>query len=386
MAGISTSVRLPSRFRLNTTPEVVSGRGSMEEAGPWLAARRVRRPLIITDRGVAEAGLATRVANSLRKAELDPVVFAEVDANPTVEQAEEAARTFSKLSADAVVGVGGGSGMDAAKVAALLATNGGSVRDHVGVHHNLAPCPTLVCIPTTCGTGSEVTFSALILDTAARRKLAIISRAMSPGLSLLDADLLETLPAPIAAASAFDAICHAVEGLTNKAGTPYSDALHREALRFLVPSIEAGVAGDADARERLLVGAMLAGVAVNTSAANLAHAMSYPLTTEFDVPHGAACAMLLPHVLEFNDPWAPERHREVAVMLGADPTTSAAEAAAQLLASLPLPRNPCTHGARHADIPRLVPHALESRNIALNPRPVSTTDVAEIYSRLVEGC
>jgi alcohol dehydrogenase class IV len=272
--------------------------------------------------------------------------------------------------------------MDCAKVAALLATNGGRVQDYEGVIETVAALPPLICVPTTCGTGSEVTFSALVARGDGM-KIPIIGKALRPPLAVLDPTLLATLPPDVAAASAVDAICHATESFLNLLANPFCDALDRHALALLAPCLQAGtVGGDPSARERLLVGANLAGIAISANAANLCHAMSYPITARYRIPHGVAVGILLPSVLAFNEGAQPEREREVASLLGA-PGVPVAEAVAELFASVGIPTDLRATLATQEDVPTLVAQTMPSRNVALNPRPVSKDDVGALFRSLI---
>jgi len=274
-------------------------------------------PLIVTDRGMVAAGLAAKVQAEFPQA----MVFDEVESNPrhtTVNRAGEMAR---RVAPRLIIGLGGGSALDAAKAVALLATNPGGIEDYEGQAKYKTPPLPLLAVPTTCGTGSEVTWVAVITHTTRKFKMSIKGPAMYPAAALVDPDLLRSLPEPLVAATGMDALTHAVEAFTAKPASPLTDMFAREAVRLILSSITGAyvdIKANSEARERLMLGSLMAGLAFGNSDVGAVHCLAESIGALFDTPHGVANAILLPYVMEFNAPAAIPRYAELARLAGID--------------------------------------------------------------------
>ncbi|HOL66549.1 MAG TPA: iron-containing alcohol dehydrogenase [bacterium] len=258
--------------------------------------------LVVTGRRFASAtGLVDRVRKSLEKAGVSCTVFDRVKPEPDVENVEEGAGVCQREGCRVIIGVGGGSALDAGKAIAVLATNGGCLRDYFG-RENFArePLP-VVAIPTTCGTGSEVTRYAVIVDTLAETKKTISSESLIPELALLDSELLKTLPPKLVAATAMDAFSHAVESFLSRRANILSQSFSRMALTALLQGLPEAVTAKepAEYRELVFFGSLLAGLAINQTGTIMVHGMGYALTIRYGLHHGTANALLLPEVLEY---------------------------------------------------------------------------------------
>jgi len=303
-----------TRFRSPTA--VVFGAGAAaclgEEAEALAGGGRA---LLVTDRGIVAAGIAGPVAAQLPGVE----VFDEVEPNPrhtTVDRAGALARRFKP---SLVVGLGGGSALDAAKGAALLATNPGSIADYEGrAKYNIAPLPVLA-VPTTCGTGSEVTWVAVITHTGRRFKMSVKGPEMFPAAAVVDPDLLMTLPRPLIASTGLDALTHAVEAYTVRPATPFTDIFAREAVRLLFGHLRPAhqdIRDHREAREKIMLASVLAGLAFGNSDVGAVHCLSEAVGSLFDTPHGEANAVFLPWVMEFNLPVSGGRFADLARSAG----------------------------------------------------------------------
>jgi alcohol dehydrogenase len=312
---------------------IIFGPGVLSELGGIVRNKlHSSRPLLVTDKGVGAAGITPKVL-----AQLSPVsVFDEVEQNPrhtTVDRGGEIAR---KLKPDLIIGLGGGSVLDAAKAIALLATNPGRIEDYEGRElYKAAPLPVLA-IPTTCGTGSEVTWVAVITHTGRQFKMSIKGPLMYPAVALVDPDLLMTLPPNLAASTGLDALTHAVEAFTVKPASVITDTLALEALRLIfysLPEAYLDINNNAKAREGLMLGSLIAGMAFGNSDVGAVHCLAESVGSLYDTPHGVANAVFLPHVMEFNLEAAEEKYARIASVAGIE-AGSQREAARRLIARI----------------------------------------------------
>lgn len=380
-------------FVFDTAGSIVFGDGAATRIGTLAAARGCGRILLVTDRGVENAGLVTPARRSLTEAGLEVAVFADVVADPTEAVVRSAAIAANDFAADGVVGLGGGSSLDVAKLAALLAAGRERLADVYGVGKVGGPRLPLILTPTTAGTGSEVTPIAIV-TTSGSEKLGVVSRVLLPDVAVLDPLLTHGLPPAVTAATGIDAMVHAIEALTSASpnNNPVSRALAREALVLMGAALERAVTSghDAAARSDMMLGAMLAGQAFANSPVAAVHALAYPIGGRFHVPHGLSNALVLPHVLRFNAAVAGAAYAEIAILpfpeLVAVPASDRAAAFADALATL---CGRCGIATRLRDvgvpreaIPALAADAMrQTRLLVNNPRPLSVDDAAEIYER-----
>ncbi len=302
------------QFRLPT--EIIFASGALSLLPQLIKERfEASRPLLVSDRGVKKAGHVDKLL-----ALVDPVaVFLEIEANPkhpTIDHLGEKAR---ELHPDLVIGLGGGSALDAAKAIALLVSNPGKVEEYEGREKFKQPPVPVLAIPTTCGTGSEVTWVSVITHTERKFKMSIKGRGLFPRMAVLDPDLLATLPPPLVASTGLDALTHAVEAAIVKPANRLSDILAAEAIKLILSSLPrayADISGDRKAREDMLFGSMLAGMAFGNADVGAVHCLSESLGALFDIPHGVANAVFLAPVLEFLAPAAREKLALMAKLAG----------------------------------------------------------------------
>lgn len=376
-------------FTFRTCPEIIFENGASKKLGALLAGR-FSRPLFLTDPGLVKVGLAQPVIDSLRGAGFDVCVFDDVAADPPaakVKQALDAARIHK---ADSVIAFGGGSSMDTGKIAAALLHSTQSLEDIYGTDQIKAPRAPLVCLPTTSGTGSEVT-SISVVTTEADEKVAVVDDALYPDLAVLDPEVTLALPRHVTAATGIDAMVHAIEAYTNKfKKNPVSDALAREALQLLSANIIrcCEVPGDIDARGKMLLGAMLAGQAFANSPVGAVHGLAYPLGGIFHVPHGLSNALMLEPVLTFNMAAAAPLYAELAPCIGAQGAGSDearaghfVERLSSLIEATGLERRLSQVGVSHNDLPRMAEDAMKAQRVLLNnPREVTYDDALQMYT------
>ena len=377
--------RLPTRVALEP--------GSFRRLAEALAycAPRARRVLLVTDAGLASTPWPRRAREMLEGAGLGCVEFAEVEANPRAATVEGLAQLAGRERAGAFVGLGGGSVLDAAKAAAMLATNGGRCEDFEGPNRfHRDPLPFLA-VPTTCGTGSEVTWVSVVSVEERRSKISIKGDGMFPDVALVDADLLSSLPRDLVVWTGLDAMTHALEALTVKLRNPASDALATRAVRLLyehLPRAAAEIAADGEARCAMAEGSTLAGMAFGNADVGAVHCLSETLGGLFDVPHGLANAILLVPVLRSHGEAVAGPLAGLARSLGWSPEGSSdsracGEALARiedLVRALSVPPFESLE-VPAADFPEIARRSTENGSNPSNPRPMGPDD----YSRILEA-
>ncbi|MDQ0317290.1 iron-containing alcohol dehydrogenase [Amorphus orientalis] len=378
-------------FTFNTVGSIVFGSGKAGEIGALAAARGFRRPLFITDPGLMGTGLIDPALSALAEAGLETAIFSEVEADPPeaiVRLGQEAARAHA---ADSVIGFGGGSSLDTAKLVALLATGNDTLEAAYGIGNAKGPRLPLMLVPTTAGTGSEVTPIAIV-TTETSEKMGVVSPLLLPDVALLDPDLTLGLPAAVTAATGVDAMVHAIEAHASASvnNNPVSRALAREALRLMGGAIERAVANgsDADARADMLLGSMLAGQAFANSPVAAVHALAYPIGGHFHIPHGLSNALVLPHVIRFNAATAGPVYADLAPIVFpqlAEIGTQArgpafADGLQELTIRCGLPPRLRDVGIPHDALHMMADDAMkQTRLLVNNPREVTRGDALAIY-------
>lgn len=307
-------------FVLNHCTRICFGPGMVKKTGDEVKVLG-NKALIVCDRGVKEAGIVEKVTNSLDKSGIGYVIFDNVMPNPRDTGCIEASELGKTFDADVLIGIGGGSAMDTAKAANVLMTNDGDLEKWSVIrklNHDVLP---LICVPTTSGTGSEVTFEAVITNTKTHTKMSISDGSrMAPKVSIMDPELTLTVPPIITASTGMDALTHAIEAYTCKFAQPISDALARYAMEKIACSIETATKNghDLQARMDMMIGSLMAGMAFTNSFLGAVHSFSERLGGFYDIPHGIANAIFLPYVTEFNMSADWEKHAIVAKCLGID--------------------------------------------------------------------
>lgn len=383
-------------YRIWVPTAVECGFGLSRRAGELLKARGARRVFVVTDAGVRAAGLLEPVEHSLRAAGLAYDVFDETEPNPSERCVAKGLERLKASGADWTLAVGGGSSMDAAKAISVMATNPGAILDYEGVDRIPNPGIPVAAIPTTAGTGSEVTAATIITDSKRAFKAAVISPHLFPKLALLDPETTLGLPPQLTAATGMDALTHAIESYVSKAANPFSCALAIEAIRMIARHLPKAyyVGDDLESRERMLAASMMAGAAFAQSRLGNVHAISHTLGGVFGVPHGVANAVLLPYVMKFNAPACPEKMRDIAEALGCDvrglPISEAAEQAVRAVADLNrrLGLPVCIRElgiSLEEKMPKLVADAMQSGNVRVNPRLTGPADIERILRDAYDG-
>ncbi len=370
-------------------PEIIFGRGLLNQIGA--CARRLggRKVFLVSDQGLLAAGWVDRALRYIMEAGLEVILYDNVTPNPKDVEIEAGTKEYLRHGADVIIGLGGGSAMDAAKGVAILVSNGGRIRDYVGPDKIIRPLPPLVLCPTTCGTGSDVSQFAIVNDTENRCKLTIMSRCVAPDISLTDPDLLETLPEEFVCTTATDALSHAMEAYFSVASTSLTDVHAIKALRLLSNSLVKAVKERrSEDLENLSRASLHAGMAFSNSLLGIVHALAHPIGGLYDANHGSINAILLPEVLKYDIPVVTEKLPELAWGLG-NPGDGSAKASgeivqervAAMLDSAGAPRSLRSIGVQREDLPELARRALKDICIVTSPRQADEKDLLAILER-----
>ena len=378
-------------FTFNTSRSVRFGAGLILQLGEMTRSEIGCRVLLVTDTGMLATGLVDQVQVILANAGVDVTVFSDVVADPPETVVLAATEAAKVADVDAVIGFGGGSSLDVAKLVAVLAMDNQSLKDIYGVGNITGRRLPLILIPTTSGTGSEVT-PISILTTGKSEKMGVVSPVLIPDIALLDPELTLGLPAHVTAATGIDAMVHAIEAYasTSANNNPLSKVLAKQALRLMGAALETAVhtPRDIEARSDMLLGSLLAGQAFANSPVAAVHALAYPIGGHYKVPHGLSNALVLPQVLRFNAVTAPQSYAEIAAcafpdLAGLSPQAAAtafAEAMADLSKRCGLQQRLRDLGIKRGALPMLAGDAMnQTRLLVNNPRTVTQADALAIY-------
>lgn len=378
-------------FIFNTAKSIQFGAGAIKQLGEIVKTGFRTRVLLVTDPGMIATGLVEHVLTSLKDTGVVVEMFSDVQADPPEYVILSAAEHAARAKVDVVVGFGGGSSLDVAKLVALLACGDETLADAYGVGNAKEPRLPLILVPTTSGTGSEVT-SISIITTGTNEKMGVVSPVILPDVALLDPELTYGLPPHITAATGIDAMVHAIEAYASISpnNNPMSVMLAVEALKLIGPSLLKAVheGTDTQARSDMVLGSMLAGQAFANSPVAAVHALAYPLGGHFHIPHGLSNALVLPHVLRFNIVTMPQPYAELApfafpeleALEGQERAVAFCDALAQLALYCGLQPNLRAMDVPQDVLPKLAADAMnQSRLLVNNPRPVTQADALAIY-------
>ena len=375
------SDELPT-FDYDPETRVVFGLGSIARLGDLAGELGANRALVVTDPGIAAAGIVDAAIAALEKAHISCVVFDGVEKNPTTRHVDAGVACARQQSAgvDLIIGLGGGSAMDCAKGVNFLLTNGGRMQEYWGDGKATRPLLPAIGIPTTAGTGSEAQRFALIADDRTHQKMACGDRKARFRITVLDPDLTRSAPAAVAAAAGIDAVSHAVESYVATNGNPLSRMFAREAMRLLTPNLRTSLtSGSQPARSDMLLGAHWAGAAIENSMLGAAHACANPLTAHYGIAHGIAVGVMLPHVVRFNNACVNGEYDDLASAAGLA-GEDLADRLQQLAVDASLPPRLRDLGVEEAGVPELAMEAAEQKTAAFNPRPVGAVELARLYA------
>jgi len=370
--------------------KVVFGNGVVSQVGAEVQRLGGRKAFIITDPGVAKSGLTAGVEAALKKQKIEYGLFARVEPEPPAHLVDECAREVREDGYDILIGVGGGSSLDVAKGASIVATNGGGVLDYVGREVVPRAGVPKVLIPTTAGTGSEVTWVFVVTDEKDNDKKVVFSYYNLANVAIVDPLLTLSMPPKVTADTGMDALTHAVETYVSRTSTPFGDVLALEAIRLIGENlpIACAKANNVEARYNMSLGATVAGLAFGSGGVGAVHALAYVLDTEYHLSHGRTNAIMLPYVVDYNKTGALEKYAHIARAIGEN-TDGLTDYQAvellvlrlhQLLEDVGIPSTLGAYGITEADLPKLVTGGMkQSRLFSVNPRDLTEADVEGIY-------
>ncbi len=382
-------------YSLLNIGKIVAGADSMLSIADIVADFDVKHVVMITDQGVWDAGLIEKPKTLLEEAGIQVHIIRDTPPEPTVDQVQEICQAARAFDCQMIIGIGGGSSIDTAKLVSVLFTNDVNLRDLVKGKAQLKRrgIPTLM-VPTTAGTGAEATPNAIVLVPEEELKVGIVSEKMLPDVVILDPVLTIKLPKAITANTGMDALCHAIECYISKKANPLSDTFAIRAISLIARSIRTAYqeGNNLAAREDMLLGAMFGGISIATSSTTAVHALSYPLGGKYHIPHGLSNAILLPDVMKFNLDVCEEKFRDIAVAMGIDiagcTTREAAEKMLEnlysLIEDLEVTCDLRAKGINETVLEELVEAAAKvTRLLNNNPKAVTREDMREIYKKLL---
>lgn len=383
---------MSNRMILNETSYF--GKGAIESIVPEFQQRGFSKAAVITDKGLIEHGIATKVTELLDKAAIDYALYDGIVPNPTIQNVKDGVAFVKEAEADCLIAIGGGSPIDTAKAIGIILTNPefSDVISLEGVADTKNPCLPILAVPTTSGTAAEVTINYVITDEANHRKFVCVDPHDIPIVAFIDSDMMMGMQKKLAASTGMDAMTHAIEGLITKGAWEMTDMLHLKAIEIIGHSLEASVDGDQNGREKMALGQYIAGMGFSNVGLGLVHGMAHPLSAWYNIPHGVACAALLPTVMKYNKEYTGEKYREIALVLGIkgaaemsleDVREAACGEIDRLSKAVGIPETISELGVKEADIPAIAEDALRDVCTPGNPRETTVEEIIALYQSLM---
>ena len=379
-----------NEFTFSVPQNIIVGRGSLAKLPEVAEKSGGKKAFIISGPHLNKMGIVQSCVDALKAKGIESSVFTETEGNPSVETVDKASAAYKESGADFIVALGGGSPMDVAKAVGVVARYGGSITEYEGADKVPGDIIPLIAVPTTAGTGSEVTAFSVITDHSRNYKLTVFSYKLIPSYAILDAELLTTAPASVAPACGIDALVHALEAYISTAASPFSDAMAEKALELIGANIRCYAAnrGDIEAAENMLVGSLFAGIAFSWARLGDVHAMSHPVSAYFNVPHGVANAILLPTIVEYNMLADKGKYLNIYNYIAELPAAPEEFTADMLVdellnlnEALGIPAGLEEAGVTKDKFDAMADDAMKSGNIAVNPRSTTKKDVLALYEK-----
>ena len=378
-------------YTFKVPQDIVFGVGSLKRLPELLEKSGSKKMMVVSDRGLEKLGVVQKVLDIVEAEGIETVSFLDILPNPTVDMVNAATKVYKESGATSIVALGGGSPMDVAKAVGVLARYGGSITEYEGAHLVPGPIEPIIAIPTTAGTGSEVTAFSVITDTSRNYKLTVFSYELLPKYALLDPEMIMSVPPMVAASCGIDALIHAWEAYTSLgAASPFSDAMAEKAMELIGGNIRRFVANrkDEEAACAMMSGSMFAGIAFAWARLGDVHAMSHPVSAFFGVQHGVANSILLPVIVEYNALADHGRYEKIYNYISEEKEPvkdfkpeMLVEEIKKLNASLGIPKTLSEVGVTEDKIPQMAADAMKSGNIAANPRQTTLKDVEMLYRK-----
>lgn len=369
------------------------GFGAIESIPSEVEKNKFKKAFICTDPGLIKAGATKKITDVLDKANLEYLIFSDVQQNPTIENVKAGVEKFKESGADYIIAIGGGSAMDCAKAVAIIINNPefSDVRSLEGVADTKNKCVPIIAVATTAGTAAEVTINYVITDVEKNRKFVCVDPHDMPIVAIVDPGMMMTMPKELTAATGLDALTHAIEGFTTKAAWEMTDMFHLKAIELIAKYLRKAVENDEEAKEKMALASYLAGMGFSNVGLGIVHSMAHPLGAFYGTPHGVANAIILPTVMEYNAEYTGEKFREIAKAFGTKHTKrmapeeyrkAAVEAVRQLAHDVNIPEN--LKGIMDIkDLDFIAESALNDVCTGGNPRDTNLEEIKELYKKLL---
>lgn len=381
---------MANRIMLNETS--YHGSGAIQEIATEAKAHGFKKALVCSDPDLIKFGVTAKVTDILDKNGLEYELYSEIKPNPTIDNVKHGVETFKKSGADYLIAIGGGSSMDTSKaIGIIIATpEFEDVRSLEGVAPTKKPCVPIIAVPTTAGTAAEVTINYVITDVERKRKFVCVDPHDMPIIAIVDPDMMSSMPKGLTASTGMDALTHAIEGYTTKAAWEMTDMFHLKAIEIIARSLRSAVANEKEGREGMALGEYIAGMGFSNVGLGIAHSMAHTLGAVYDTPHGVACAMMLPIVMEYNADCTGEKYREIARAMGVkgvddmsveEYRKAAIDAVAQLSVDVGIPTK--LEAIKEDDLDFLAESAHADACAPGNPKDASVEDLKALFRKIM---
>lgn len=381
---------MANRIMLNETS--YHGSGAIQEIATEAKAHGFKKALVCSDPDLIKFQVTAKVTDILDKNGLEYELYSEIKPNPTIDNVKHGVETFKKSGADYLIAIGGGSSMDTSKAIGIIIANPEfeDVRSLEGVAPTKKPCVPIIAVPTTAGTAAEVTINYVITDVERKRKFVCVDPHDMPIIAIVDPDMMSSMPKGLTASTGMDALTHAIEGYTTKAAWEMTDMFHLKAIEIIARSLRSAVANEKEGREGMALGEYIAGMGFSNVGLGIAHSMAHTLGAVYDTPHGVACAMMLPIVMEYNADCTGEKYREIAHAMGVkgvddmsveEYRKAAIDAVAQLSVDVGIPTK--LEAIKEDDLDFLAESAHADACAPGNPKDASVEDLKALFRKIM---
>ena len=380
------------KFMLNETS--YHGAGAIKAVPEEIKARGFKKAFVASDPDLVKFGVTKKVTDLLDEAGIEYVLYSNIKPNPTIENVQTGVAAFKEAGADCIVAIGGGSSMDTSKAIGIIITNPefADVRSLEGVAPTKNPCAPIIAVPTTAGTAAEVTINYVITDVEKKRKFVCVDTHDIPVVAVVDPDMMSSMPKGLTAATGMDALTHAIEGYITKGAWELSDMFHIKAIEIIARSLRGAVENTAEGREGMALGQYVAGMGFSNVGLGVDHSMAHTLSAYYDMPHGKACAILLPTTMEYNAEYTGEKYKDIAKAMGVEGVDgmtqeeyrkAAVDAVKKLGEDVGIEMT-LKGVVKEEDIPQLAKDAYADACRPGNPRDTSVEDIEALYRSLLK--
>ena len=381
---------MANRINLNQTS--FHGAGAINEIAAEVKIRGLKKALVCSDPDLIKFNVTTKVTKVLEDAGLEYELYSDIKPNPTIQNVQHGVEAFKKAAADYIIAIGGGSSMDTSKAIGIIIANPEfeDVRSLEGTAPTKNPCVPIIAVPTTAGTAAEVTINYVITDVEKKRKFVCVDPHDMPVIAVVDPEMMSSMPKGLTASTGMDALTHAIEGYTTKAAWEMTDMFHLKAIELISKSLRSAVANEKEGREGMALGQYIAGMGFSNVGLGIAHSMAHTLGAVYDTPHGVACAMMLPIVMEYNAECTGEKYKEIAKAMGVEGVDdmsveeyrkAAVDAVRKLSVDVGIPTK--LEALKEEDLDFLAESAHADACAPGNPKDASVEDLKALFRKLM---